>query len=737
MEDPNELRTKLGSGLFCAVMVAMTHQLQVNIRTLLHRFGSPDRSINPIDLAMACKSLGLKVKKTRVKQDRMLSMPPNTIVQLKDERWATVLQSNRNNTGNELFVLLPDENRPTPMGSEALWALMSGTVLFVTARKSAVEASLEGFGLLWFLTEVLRHRMVFALVLFVSLWIHVLGFASPLYFQNVMDKVLVHGNINTLQTLSIGLAGVFVVELFLRMGRNYLLNHTACKIDVQLSSKLFRHMLGLPLNYFENRRVGAIIARIQELESVRQFLTSTPTSVLLDLMFVLLYVVVLFYYSPLLTWGVLGSFVLYGVFAASISRPLRRYLRERFQRGAENQAFLVESLSGMASIKSGTAEAHTEKSWEDRLAIYVSIAFKSVQLAACGSDVISFIRSFMMLFIIAFGVSLVFAGDLTIGQLIAFNMLAARAADPVVRLSQMWQEYQQFGVSLAKIGELLEEKREHTEGLMGNLGDMRGEIEFRDVRYCYPLKRINVLDGISFKVRPGQRIGIVGESGSGKSTLVRLLLKHNPLGEGQGKVLIDGHDLTLVSPEWVRSQTGVVLQETELLNATIAQNIAYDRPDAPMEQIIEAAKLAGAHDFIVEGEKGYQTELLERGKNLSGGQRQRIAIARALIRHPRILVFDEATSALDFETEAIVQRNLAEIAKGRTMLITSHRLSVIVVQSDQHPVLPEHRQRGVLPPMPNVTTIGCTPAGTDAATRMGTDPDPSVTTTSQGRTCAW
>ncbi len=677
MEETNELRTRLGSGLFCAVMVAAAHQLQVNIRALLHRFGPPDPTMNPIDLAMACKFIGLKVKKTKVGLRRMMSMPPNTIIQLKDKCWALVAQCNPSNTDGEFLVWLPGENHPKPMGREVLWALMSGTALFVTSRKDAAGTSMEGFGLRWFLSEIIKHRGVFALILFVSLWIHLLGFASPLYFQNVMDKVLVHGNVNTLQTLSVGLAFVFVAELALRVTRNYFLNHTACKIDVRLSSKLFRHMLTLPLNYYENRQVGAIIARIQELETVRQFLTSALTGVLLDLMFVIIYVVALFFYSSLLTWGVLGSFVLYGVFVAAINGPLRSFLQERFHHGAKNQAFLVESFSGMASIKSGTAEVHTERSWEGRLAGYTNIGFKTSQLAAIGSDVISFIRSLTMLFIIAFGVSLVFAGDLTIGQLIAFNMLAARAADPIVRLSQMWQEYQQFGVSLTKIGELLDEKGEHTEGLMDNLGDMRGEVEFRDVRYCYPGKHIDVLDGISFKVRPGQRIGIVGESGSGKSTLVRLLLKHNPLGEGQGKVLIDGHDLTLVSPEWVRSQTGVVLQETELLNDTIARNIAYDRPDAPIEQIIEAAKLAGAHDFIVEGEVGYQTKLLERGKNLSGGQRQRIAIARALIRQPRILVFDEATSALDFETEAVIQRNLAEIAKGRTMLITSHRLSVI------------------------------------------------------------
>jgi ATP-binding cassette, subfamily B, bacterial HlyB/CyaB len=452
--------------------------------------------------------------------------------------------------------------------------------------------------------------------------------------------------------------------------------HTTNRIDVELGARLFRHLLALPIAYFQARRVGDSVARVRELENVRQFITSSALTLVIDLCFTFVFLAVMLYYSPKLTFVVLLAFPLYIAISVGATPAFRRRLDEKFRRGAENQAFLVESVTGIETLKAMAVEPQMQRKWEVQLAGYVAASFRVITLNNTASQAVQLINKVTVVLILYFGAKLVIGGSLSVGELVAFNMLASHVSTPVLRLAQMWQDFHQARLSVARLGDILNSTAEssYSPGRVA-LPAIRGAVSFEHVSFRYRVDGSEILHDVSFSALPGQVVGIVGSSGSGKSTLAKLIQRlYVP---ESGRVMIDGADLMMVDLAWLRRQIGVVLQENVLFNCSVRDNIALADPATPIDQVIAAAKLAGAHEFVLELPNGYDTVIGERGSSLSGGQRQRLAIARALLLNPRILILDEATSALDYESERVIQQNMREIAAGRTVFIIAHRLSTV------------------------------------------------------------
>jgi subfamily B ATP-binding cassette protein HlyB/CyaB len=492
----------------------------------------------------------------------------------------------------------------------------------------------------------------------------------------VIDKVLVHRSISTLDILLIALVAITVFEGVLGILRTYVFSHTTNRIDVELGARLFRHLLALPIGYFQSRRVGDSVARVRELENIRNFLTGSALTLVIDLFFTLVFIGVMYLYSPLLTWIVLASVPFYVLISAAATPLFRERLQEKFKRGAENQAFLVESVAGVETLKAMAVEPQMQRRWEEQLASYVSASFKVISLGNTASNLVQVVSKLVMAAILYFGAKLVIDGSLTVGELVAFNIFAGRVSQPVLRLAQLWQDFHQARLSIERLGDILNTTAEPIYNPQrAALPPIRGDLTFDHVTFRYRVDRPETLHDVCLEIKAGQTVGVVGASGSGKSTLAKLVQRlYVP---ESGRVLVDGVDLALVDPAWLRRQMGIVLQENVLFNCSIRENIALADPAIAMERVVAAARLAGAHDFILELPEAYDTVVHERGSSLSGGQRQRVAIARALVSNPRVLILDEATSALDYESERVIQQSMHAIAKDRTVIIIAHRLSAV------------------------------------------------------------
>ncbi len=627
-------------------------------------------------LVQAARRLGLKAKRITSTADRLLRVPLPALAFLNGEGAGAVCPVVIAQCDDKR-VLIQDAargGRPTILSREDFLARWTGEMLLLTSR-AALVAELARFDFSWFIPSLVKYRRLLGEVLLISFVLQVFALVSPLFFQVVMDKVLVHRGLTTLDVLVIGLVVVVVFESVLSGLRAYVFSHTTSRIDVELGARLFRHLVQLPLAYFQARRVGDSVARVRELENIRSFLTGNALTVVLDVVFSVVFIAVMLFYSVPLTLIVLASLPLYFGLSLAVVPVLRRRLDRKFARGAENQAMLVEAVTGIQTVKAAALEPAFARRWDNQLAAYVSASFRAQNLAAWAHEGVNFIGKLVNAVTLWYGARLVMDNHLTVGQFVAFNMFAQRVAQPIMRMAQLWTDFQQTGISMARLGDILNTRTEVPSAAAAQLPALKGHVTLDGVTFRYRPEASPVLHGVHLQVRPGEVIGIVGRSGSGKSTLTKLIQRlYTP---EQGRLLVDGIDISLIDAAQLRRQVGVVLQENLLFNRSVRENIAVIDPAAPLEAVMRAAHLAGAHDFISELPEGYDTVVGEQGASLSGGQRQRIAIARALFGQPRILILDEATSALDYESEAIIQRNMAAICRGRTVFIIAHRLSAV------------------------------------------------------------
>ncbi|MEN9486002.1 MAG: hypothetical protein RJB37_3882, partial [Pseudomonadota bacterium] len=562
---------------------------------------------------------------------------------------------------------------PAVIPLSELLATWTGELIFFTS-KASFSGQMAKFDFTWFIPAIVKYRRLLTEILLISFVLQLIGLVTPLFFQVVMDKVLVNHAMKTLHVIAVGLICATVFEAVLSGIRTWVFAHTSSKIDVELGARLFRHLLNLPLAYFQSRRVGDSVARIRELENIRSFLTGNVMTLVLDLLFSFVFLGVMLWYSVWLTLIVVLSIPVYVLLSVVFTPVIRARLDDKFNKSAENQSFLVETISGIDTVKALAVEPRWIHKWDQQLASYVTSGLSVTNVATIAGGGVTLVSKLVTAAIMWVGATLVIDNQLTVGELVAFNMLSGQVSSPILRLAQLWNDFQQVGISMSRLGDILNTRTEIA-GQKTRLPRLTGQIEFDQVSFRYRPDAADVLRQVSLKVQPGEVIGIVGRSGSGKSTLTKLVQRlYVP---DRGRVLVDGQDISIVDTTSLRQQIGVVLQENMLFNRSVRDNIALTNPALPIEAVIQAAKLAGAHEFICEMAEGYDTMVGEHGTGLSGGQRQRIAIARALITNPRVLIFDEATSALDYESEKIIQDNMRRIAQGRTVLIIAHRLSAV------------------------------------------------------------
>lgn len=652
------------------MVIAQLFGIAASAERLQHLSGQGGRA-DATSLVRLAKQINLKARCITSQTGRLAQTPLPAIAELSDGYFLVIAKSTENS------VLLHDETQQRtfslPLAEFArIW---SGRLILLTSRAALAQGGGK-FDMSWFIPSIVKYRKQFMEVLAGSFFLQLFGLVSPLFMQVVIDKVLVHKSVSTLDVLVFGLVTISVFETLLGGLRTYVFSHTTNRVDVELGGRLFSHLLGLPLAYFQARRVGDSVARVRELENIRSFLTGNALTVAMDLLFTLVFFGVMLTYSATLTLVVFISLPLYVALSVVVTPMLKARLDEKFRRSAENQSMLVESVTGIETIKSMAVEPLMQRKWENQLAAYVSAAFKAASLSNSANQVAALISKLTTAVLLLLGAKMVIDGSLSVGELIAFNMLAGHVSGPVLRLAQLWQDFQQVRLSMARLGDILDNKIESGASAgQAPMPPIQGDVVFERVMFRYRPDGPEVLRELSLTVKAGSVIGIVGPSGSGKSTLTKLMQRlYSP---ERGRVLIDGMDLSVLDPTSLRRQLGVVLQENMLFVGTVRDNIAFAAPGMPFDKVVEAARLAGAHDFILELPQGYETELGERGTGLSGGQRQRIAIARALATDPKILIFDEATSALDAESESIIHGNMQQICAGRTVFIIAHRLSAV------------------------------------------------------------
>jgi ATP-binding cassette subfamily B protein len=543
--------------------------------------------------------------------------------------------------------------------------------------KPTKDTPKERFGLSWFIPSLFRYRKVLTEVLIASFFVQLFGLANPLMIQIIIDKVIVQNSVNTLHILGILLVAVAIFEGLLTSLRTYLFVDTTNRIDMALGSEIIDHLLRLPLRYFERRPVGELATRINELENIRQFLTGTALTVVLDAIFSVIYIVVMFIYSWLLTLVTMAVIPLFLLLTVIFAPIVRRQLRSKAERQAETQSYLVEVLSGISTVKAQNIELRSRWKWQERYGRYVSEGFNNVLTSTAASSTSNFLNKLSALLVLWVGAYLVLDGKLTLGQLIAFRIISGYVTGPLLRLAQLWQNFQATALSLERLSDIVDSPQEADEIDRGNipLPTVEGRVKYENVSFRFATSGPLQLSNVSVDIPAGTFVGVVGQSGSGKSTLMKLLARlYEP---DSGRIVLDGYDISKVELYSLRRQIGIVPQETLLFDGTVQENIALTNPDASSEEIIEAAKIAAAHEFIMGLPNGYNTRVGERGSTLSGGQRQRIAIARTVLHSPRMLILDEATSALDYDSERQVCLNLAQAYQERTLFFITHRLSTI------------------------------------------------------------
>ncbi len=670
-ENMEQLKKRANTGIACLDIVARMNRVDVDMRAIVKEYGIETVDLPVEDLMRIAKNTGFKIKRKKIEIAEISPQYPlPAIAQMKDNSYVVILGIKKDE--NKVLVLNPLASQPEPMDIEDFESQINDGI-FILKHKNVVSDM--KFGFKWFFNEIMNYKKIIAQVLLGSFVIQLFGLVTPLFTQVILDKVLVHRTISTLNVLGFAFVVVAGFEFLLNLSRNYIFMHTTNKIDAKLGSKLFKHLFRLYYVYFENRQVGNIIARVRELDRIREFITNKCVSVVIDSFFSLVFVAIMLLYSVKLTLIAVSFVAIIGFIYLVVTPELRTRLEEKFQMGAIQNSYLVESVTGIQTVKSLSIEGSMFRKWEEKLGQYLKSSFNLAVIGNFTGSFCTLLQKLMTISILYLGVMLVINNQLTIGQLIAFQMFAGQFSGPILRLVNLWNDLQQALLSVDRIGDILNSPQEIQSKDAITLRNVHGDIKVENLSFKYNLEAPMVLNRINLDIKAGMRVGFVGRSGSGKSTITKLIQRLYYTTEGT--IFIDGIDIRNVNPVWLRTHIGIVLQENYLFSGTIKENIALPRPNMPMEAIIEVSKISGAHEFISKLPKGYDTEVGERGSSLSGGQKQRIAIARALITNPKILIFDEATSALDYESERIIKKNLNVITRGRTTIIIAHRLSTI------------------------------------------------------------
>jgi ATP-binding cassette subfamily B protein len=676
------MRSPIDSGplltaLQCFVAVARHRGVDLSVERLAHDYavGEGDKSVAV--LRKIARDTGFKVRSLNLRWAELprLGEAYPFLAHLHNGNTVIVAGFRSESVGGQVTVLDPLADRPAPLllDETAFCRQWSGSALLLKKVHRLVDEN-QPFGLRWFVPELLRQGRAFRDVIVAALALQVLALATPIFVQIVLDKVLVHQAYTTLYVLTAGVAGAIVFDTAFSFLERYLLLFATNKIDIRIATRTFAHLLSLPIDFFERAFAGVLVKHMQQAERVREFLTGRLFLTLLDATALFIVVPVLFLYSPFLATIVLGFAALIALVIVILVGPFRRRLRELYEAEGQRQAALVETIHGIETVKALAIEPRRRRSWDARCAQAVTSHFRVGKISASAQAVTGLFEKLMIVAVIGIGATSVFDGSLTLGALIAFQMLASRVSGPLAKIVSLVHEYQEAALSVRMLGQVMNRPAERvtTRGLQPQFA---GRIEFENVTFRYTEGLAPALENVSFAIPAGSVFGIVGRTGSGKTTLTRLVRGMYPVQSGM--IRIDGHDIRELDLVHLRSSLGVVLQENFLFRGTIAENIGVTEPGATFEQIVAAAAMAGADEFIQTLPQGYETLLEENAANLSGGQKQRIAIARALLRQPRVLILDEAMSALDPETEAIVQQNLWRIAEGRTVIIISHRLSAL------------------------------------------------------------
>ncbi len=627
-------------------------------------------NINLMTCGAVAETMGLKARLVEVPAQALLRLPAPALIQWQDS-FAVIYKI----TDKELVLAVPEEGirRRSPRDFTEIWGA-KGQVLLLEARPEGVK---EDFSLRWFLPSISKYRKVLIEVFIASFFVQLFGLANPLITQVIIDKVLVQRSIDTLHVLGIFLLGVAVFEGLLTHLRTVLFVDTTNRIDVTLGSEVIDRLLTLPLNYFDHRRVGELAGRINELENIRSFLTGTALTVVLDSVFSVIYIIVMIIYSVPLTVVALLTIPLFAALTLVVAPIVQRQLRTKAERLADSQSYLVEVLSGIQTVKAQTIELKSRWNWQEKYTRYISAGFKTVLTFSTASSLSGFFNKLSGLLLLWVGAYLVLDNKMTLGQLIAFRIIAGYVTSPLLRLVQLWQNFQETALSIERLSDVMNAQPEADETNRNNITmpPIEGAVKYENLSFSFnaggPLQLVNV--NLEFPV--GTFAGIVGQSGSGKSTLMKLLARlYEPT---SGRIQVDQYDIAKVELYSLRRQIGMVLQDTLLFNGSVRENIALTNPEASDEEIIQAAKIAVAHEFIMSLPQGYNTIVGERGSSLSGGQRQRIAIARTVLQNPKMLILDEATSALDYHSEHQVCENLAAAFNHRTVFFITHRLSTV------------------------------------------------------------
>ncbi len=652
------------NGLEALVWIANHFQKNITQGQLMHAIGMQGDSPTDLELRECAQIIGYETQHVSLTQQQMQNIPLPALI-LINQRWHIITQ-------NSPFTVI------TPQGdSVEPWDNSVDVHYSVILIKEQLETEQKrAFGISWFIPSIIRQRFKLKNVFILAAIVQLFALISPLLFQNLIDKVLVGRSLPNLHILALGILAIAIAEPIYSFIRNKIFSHTSTQISAELSGKLYRHLMALPLNYFKLRPTGKIIARVRELAHIRQFLTGSTLMLFIDFIFVILFVAVLFSYSDIMTWTLVGSMGVFFILWMILGPIIRQQTEKSYQADENGLTFLTESITGIETLKTTATEKYFFRRWQKLLSQQLMQGFKVSMRSVVATQLMTLVSKITTAILLWIGVNEVLAGNITPGELVAFNMLSAHVTQPILRFAQIWQDFQHTIISLRRVGDILDKPIENERQGIASSAAIQGEIQFQNIRFRYQPETPEVLNNLCLSIKAGEFIGITGPSGSGKSTLTKLLQRLYVPQHGQ--VIVDGMDLAVADTVALRRRMSVVLQESTLFVGTIAENIRLSYSQANEQQLIHAAKLAGAYEFIMSLPNNFNYHLSEKGLNLSGGQRQRIALARALITEPDILILDEATSALDYESESAIMQNMPLISQGRTVISIAHRLNTIM-----------------------------------------------------------